>query len=236
MSFVPSNSAVTVLIVDQRADVARAIARSIDTPGISVMIAGSAAQAHSIMISVPPDLTIVGLEGLDGLRFLKEIVGAKRTRHLIVHTKNLSSMTASWAAQDKTIELVETTTAHQSLIDAVRRLLGYEDSRTASNGTTESTPGPASIELPLSDHQLSAGERISSIVAPPSSGLALVGKTGIFPSLPDLEQHVITEVFRECQGNLSMAARTLGIPRSTLRDRLKKFGITLSPSSKKTAI
>lgn len=233
MSFVPSNSAVTILIVDQRADVARAIARSIDTPGISVMIAGSAAQAHSIMISVPPDLTIVGLEGLDGLRFLKEIVGAKRTRHLIVHTKNLSSMTASWAAQDKTIEVVETTTA---LIDTVRRLLGYEDSRPASNGTTESTPGPASIELPLGDHQLSAGERLSSIVAPPSSGLALVGKTGIFPSLPDLEQHVITEVFRECQGNLSMAARTLGIPRSTLRDRLKKFGITLSPSSKKTAI
>lgn len=67
---------------------------------------------------------------------------------------------------------------------------------------------------------------------PPSSGTALVGKRGLFETLPELEEFVISDVFRECQGNLSMAARTLGIPRSTLRDRLKKYGIELPASTR----
>lgn len=68
--------------------------------------------------------------------------------------------------------------------------------------------------------------------APPSSGTALVGKRGLFETLPELEEFVISDVFRECQGNLSMAARTLGIPRSTLRDRLKKYGIELPANTR----
>lgn len=242
MSFVPSNSSLTVLIVDQRADIARAIARALDAPGISVIVAGSAAQAHSVMTRVPPDVTIVGLEGLEGLRFLKEINDAQRAGSLIVHTRNRSSVTASWAAQEKTIEIVEATTTHQSIVDAVRRLLGQEggegpaiDETSERGQNSESVSGPLSIELPWNEHH-AVEQGPASRLAPPSSGLTLVGKAGIFPSLPELEQHVITEVFRECQGNLSMAARTLGIPRSTLRDRLKKFGIALASNSKKTAI
>jgi transcriptional regulator of acetoin/glycerol metabolism len=66
-----------------------------------------------------------------------------------------------------------------------------------------------------------------------ASDSVLVGKDGPFSSLPELEQHVITGVYRECQGNLSLAARTLGIPRSTLRDRLKKYGINPPASQKR---
>ncbi len=72
-----------------------------------------------------------------------------------------------------------------------------------------------------------------SVLGSPSSGLALVGKGAAFASLPELEQYVITEVYEQSRGNLSRAARTLGIPRSTLRDRLKKFGIAPLSSQKR---
>ncbi len=113
------------------------------------------------------------------------------------------------------------------------------------------TPGPVSIELPRSPgSETEAGwgqvsdasevERASEleprISPPPSSGLSLVGKGGAFSSLPALEQHVISDIYHACRGNLSMAARTLGIPRSTLRDRLKKYGIAPASSRKKEAL
>jgi DNA-binding NtrC family response regulator len=51
------------------------------------------------------------------------------------------------------------------------------------------------------------------------------GTLGEFGSLPDLEKGVILRAFESASGNLSMAARELGIPRSTLRDRLRKYGV-----------
>jgi len=109
----------------------------------------------------------------------------------------------------------------------------------ASQHTHSGSVAPHSIELPKfvrdvgSNHAFDAPGLAEQAVtghepwpsAPPSSGTALVGKSGAFTSLPELEEHVITDIFRECNGNLSMAARTLGIPRSTLRDRLKKYGM-----------
>jgi len=111
-------------------------------------------------------------------------------------------------------------------------LLAVQTSREAR----PSSVAPQSIELPrvvyesgsaaaldVAEEQGTNHDRWTN--APPSSGTALVGKRGAFTSLPALEEHVITDIFRECNGNLSLAARTLGIPRSTLRDRLKKFGM-----------
>jgi DNA-binding NtrC family response regulator len=44
------------------------------------------------------------------------------------------------------------------------------------------------------------------------------------PSLPDLQRELILRAFEESQHNLSKAALDLGIPRSTLRARLKRYG------------
>lgn len=44
-------------------------------------------------------------------------------------------------------------------------------------------------------------------------------------SLPELERAHILEVFETSGGNMSQAARTLGIARSTLRERLRKYRI-----------
>jgi DNA-binding NtrC family response regulator len=45
------------------------------------------------------------------------------------------------------------------------------------------------------------------------------------PSLPDLQRDMILSTFEQSQRNLSHAARELGIPRSTLRARLRKYGV-----------
>lgn len=40
-----------------------------------------------------------------------------------------------------------------------------------------------------------------------------------------IENELIVEVFESCEGNTSLASRRLGIPRTTLRDRLKRLGL-----------
>lgn len=44
-------------------------------------------------------------------------------------------------------------------------------------------------------------------------------------SLPDLERTLIVQAFEASGGNMSRAARRLGIPRTTLRDKLKRLGV-----------
>ncbi|HYQ17481.1 MAG TPA: sigma 54-interacting transcriptional regulator, partial [Polyangiaceae bacterium] len=44
-------------------------------------------------------------------------------------------------------------------------------------------------------------------------------------SLPDLQRDMILRAFEESQHNLSKAAQDLGIPRSTLRARLRRYGV-----------
>jgi DNA-binding NtrC family response regulator len=44
-------------------------------------------------------------------------------------------------------------------------------------------------------------------------------------SLPDLQRDMILRAFEDSQQNLSKAAADLGIPRSTLRARLRRYGV-----------
>ncbi|MFO0567778.1 MAG: sigma-54 dependent transcriptional regulator [Polyangiaceae bacterium] len=53
--------------------------------------------------------------------------------------------------------------------------------------------------------------------APPSSAS--------YASLPALEKDLILGTYERCGRNVSHAARQLGIPRSTMRDRLRRFGV-----------
>jgi len=46
-------------------------------------------------------------------------------------------------------------------------------------------------------------------------------------SLKDVEKNLIEAVLKETKGNKAKAARILKIPRSTLGDKIKKYGISL---------
>jgi DNA-binding NtrC family response regulator len=49
--------------------------------------------------------------------------------------------------------------------------------------------------------------------------------SGAFRKLPEIEREAVAKVWRDSGGNLSLAARHLGIPRTTLRDKLKRYGM-----------
>jgi DNA-binding NtrC family response regulator len=67
---------------------------------------------------------------------------------------------------------------------------------------------------PSSQQRTRSGLRAAIRVAPAEGGV----------SLPELEREVILGAFSKYSPNLSKTAKHLGIPRSTLRDRLRKFG------------
>jgi DNA-binding NtrC family response regulator len=72
------------------------------------------------------------------------------------------------------------------------------------------------------------GTRASEVASfDPVSGSFPVSRppAGARVSLPDLERELIIDAFAQFSPNLSKTAKHLGIPRSTLRDKLRKFGM-----------
>jgi transcriptional regulator with PAS, ATPase and Fis domain len=63
--------------------------------------------------------------------------------------------------------------------------------------------------------------RVSSVVAPRR-----------LPRLSDVERHTIEQVLSESDGNKSKAARRLGITRTQLYGRLRKYGLETAPSAR----
>jgi two-component system response regulator GlrR len=94
----------------------------------------------------------------------------------------------------------------------------------SENGVNDSWQGP--IASPVSDGE-EAPTKVSGVmpVVMPVSALVDRGDPLLRPpSLPDLQRDMILRAFEESQHNLSKAALDLGIPRSTLRARLKRYG------------
>lgn len=86
------------------------------------------------------------------------------------------------------------------------------------------------------NHSSLSAEELSDAIAthgmPTDTGVANDGASGTFPTsqpqsepLRTLERRMITDAWRTSGRNLSAAARSLGLPRTTLRDRLKKYGL-----------
>ncbi len=65
---------------------------------------------------------------------------------------------------------------------------------------------------------------------PPRQGLELaeVGKLGLNETVADIERRLILMALRQCNGNQARAAQKLGIPRTTLRDKMAKYNIPVS--------
>ena len=110
-----------------------------------------------------------------------------------------------------------TIVAHDGLIQRADIELALQARGTTAGQATESWPGPSLARTTQASEQLDA-------VAEPStaqSGTQL-SRTA---SLPNLQRDLILRAFEDSQHNLSRAAQDLGIPRSTLRARLKRYGV-----------
>jgi DNA-binding NtrC family response regulator len=61
---------------------------------------------------------------------------------------------------------------------------------------------------------------------PAGEGGSLPGANGTEPlKLRDLERDLIVRMYESSEKNLSLTARRLGLPRTTVRDKLKRYGV-----------
>ncbi|MBX3271218.1 MAG: sigma-54-dependent Fis family transcriptional regulator [Sandaracinaceae bacterium] len=66
---------------------------------------------------------------------------------------------------------------------------------------------------------------VRSTPPPPSTpGARESGEHPILRPLPEMERELIRRALAECDGNVSRAARLLEVPRSTLRDKMERYG------------
>jgi DNA-binding NtrC family response regulator len=78
------------------------------------------------------------------------------------------------------------------------------------------------------EHILPLGAEQSGSV--PAAGLELgeAGPQGLTETVADIERRLILMALRQCNNNQARAAQRLGIPRTTLRDKMAKYSIPVS--------
>jgi DNA-binding NtrC family response regulator len=82
----------------------------------------------------------------------------------------------------------------------------------------ESWEGPAAANI----GEFAEEPRTAPVASVPESKPSTLRRPG---SLPDIQRDLILRAFEDSRHNLSKAALDLGIPRSTLRARLKRYGV-----------
>ncbi|HEY3497961.1 MAG TPA: sigma-54 dependent transcriptional regulator [Polyangiaceae bacterium] len=92
------------------------------------------------------------------------------------------------------------------------------------NAAMVAAPNPIDAEVVEHVLALRAGETPGRDTGQSGAFPAVRPSSGTAVSLPELEREVILGAFSKYSPNLSKTAKYLGIPRSTLRDRLRKFG------------
>lgn len=100
-----------------------------------------------------------------------------------------------------------------------------EASLLARSESSDSWHGPAAAPaVDASEEPITQVSGVMPAARPPARAAANQAP-GRPPSLPDLQRDMILRAFEESQHNLSKAAQDLGIPRSTLRARLRRYGV-----------
>ncbi len=199
-----------VLIVDDDAALARALQRYLQRQGmITEMVVDGAealeqlrAQAFDVMVL---DLQLANMDGLDVFRAACDLPSPPAT---ILHSAYLSVQTAVLAIRSGVGEVLEKPVLEDVLVARIRELTVRRRAKLAAPNGADSEDS-------------AAGRGDSSRGGVDSSAVLGLGANR---SLPDLERTLILQAFADSGQNLSRAARTLGIPRSTLRDRLRKYG------------
>ena len=78
------------------------------------------------------------------------------------------------------------------------------------------------------EHILPLSEGRRETLAPPTLELAEASRLGLNETVADIERRMIVMALKQCEGNQARAAQRLGIPRTTLRDKIAKYSIPAS--------
>jgi DNA-binding NtrC family response regulator len=75
------------------------------------------------------------------------------------------------------------------------------------------------------EHILPLGAAAPDTAGLPMLELGETGRLGLTETVSDIERRMILLALRQCSSNQARAAQRLGIPRTTLRDKMAKYGI-----------
>ncbi len=106
----------------------------------------------------------------------------------------------------------------RELEHVVERALAFCDSAGDSAEKIEIRP----------EHILPLGTESGDVATALASDLGDNGQLGLNETVADIERRMILMALRQCNNNQARAAQKLGIPRTTLRDKMAKYSIPVS--------
>jgi len=98
----------------------------------------------------------------------------------------------------------------------------------AVEAAVQMSQGPLIGVEHLPPHIVHRSEQAGSIQATPGVGGTAPSSIGLVPALEQMEANMLRFALDSCEGNVSAAARRLGIPRQTLQHKLRRHNITPS--------
>ncbi|MFM2152967.1 MAG: hypothetical protein RL199_1402 [Pseudomonadota bacterium] len=184
MNRAPTETARSVLVVDDDEVFRTRLARAFRERGFEARTAGGGEEAVALAVQESPEYAVVDLRmpDLSGLEVVRRIKAVDPTTNVVVLTGYGSIATA---------------------LEAVRL------------GATHYLTKPADV-----DDILAGFARLN---APPDEAAAQVPTE--VPSLARAEWEHINRVLTDCQGNISQAARLLGLHRRSLQRKLSKYPV-----------
>ena len=138
-------------------------------------------------------------------------LGAEALRCLIQH---------SWPGNIRELRAVvenATIVARNGVIERPDIELALRARSSESSESAESWSGRVAVKEPEAEED--------TVIASRPHGAQTETRLRKPASLPNIQRDLILQAFEESQHNLSRAAQDLGIPRSTLRARLKRYGV-----------
>ncbi|NLU20920.1 MAG: response regulator [Phycisphaerae bacterium] len=211
----------TLLIVDDEALKRATLDIELSAAGYRVLQAPDAATALQYMEEQSVDVVITDwrMPEMDGIQLLEQIKTRWPHVHVMLMTAYGTVDSAVRAMKNGACDYLTKPFAAEALLRRLEQLR-------SPNGT-EGDSAPTSEEAAPAV----AGETATATAEGQDAGADVV--CGINFKLPEavagVEKSLIDAALRRAAGNQAKAAQYLGIPRTTLRDKLAKYGLTSEP-------
>ena len=211
----------TLLIVDDEPLKRATLDIELTAAGYSVLQAADPAAALAQLEQQPVDIVVTDLRmpGMDGMQLLDQIRGRWPRTQVILMTAYGSVDAAVQAIKRGACDYVSKPFPTEELLTKLERLRsnGHE----GGNGEKPHAEAPTT-QTPEATTTAGAGQ---SGAPETICGISLK----LPEALAGVERSLIDAALKRAAGNQAKAAQFLGIPRTTLRDKLAKYGLASDP-------
>jgi DNA-binding NtrC family response regulator len=201
----PRPAAARILIVDDEPLKRITLQIELSEAGYDVADAADATAAMALFDAQPADIVVtdVRMNGPSGLDLLSYVKDRRPETVVVLMTAYGTVETAVLAMKRGAADYITKPFTTDELLDKLRRL---------NVGPKEGAPGEAAVEA----------------LHAPALELPQLSGAGLSETLADIEKRVILMALRQCGGNQARAAQRLGIPRTTLRDKMARYSIPVT--------